>query len=59
MMTRSPAWMSTCLWVEKAIRVRQTWGSRPLAAGGDDADFVLGKSLDKVKVHQRPSGTFI
>ena len=58
MMTRSPAWMSTCLWVEKAIRVRADMVSPWLPVVMMQILF-LGSPLIWLRSTSVPSGTFI
>ena len=55
MITRSPAWISTCLWVEKAMRKRADMAS-PWLPVVMIHTFVLGQGLDVVDVHHDPFG---
>ena len=59
MMTRSPGWMSTCRWVEKAMRVRADMVSPWLPVVMMHTLF-LGRLLIVVQRPPAvPSGTFI
>ena len=57
-MTRSPAWMSTCLWVEKAIRVRADMVSPWLPVVMMHTLF-LGRLLMWLTSTSTPSGMLI